>query len=391
MSLTSDRVVTSARLTSAWEILRGEPEYADPELRAGWERLARESHSPRAVFHSPAHFDHLRATAPDQRPVLAVARCPEDGVQAVVPLIAGQFTFRLQIWGTWSLDIPLRVVRVPGGHPDLLPQPRHYAGLFRAAETAFPDCAGIVFELVPRHDLLAEYLDDPLALGERYLVMTPVAARTSHHSLPLPASFADYLGRFRKKQRYNLNRQVRLFGEHCGPIDLRRMERAAEFERFFGAVADPGPAPCRSDAIRYGAEYLMRLRDLAARDLLRGYVLWHGAIPVASMLGYKFGDTYLLESIRFDAGYARMSPGAVLLHLVVDDLIATKAVSVVDFSDGNPAYRYHSSQRLVHYASVLVLRKNIRNRAIFAGDRALRSLKLALRGTAGGRRDPGSR
>jgi CelD/BcsL family acetyltransferase involved in cellulose biosynthesis len=231
----------------------------------------------------------------------------------------------------------------------------------------------------PRHDLLTEFLDDRRALAGRFLVSAPAFAHTVHHILPLPGSFADYQQQFRRKQRYNLGRQVRRFREHCGRIDLRRIEQRDEFARFFGAAVDPGPVPCRAAAIRYEPEYVTRLTDLAGRGLLRGYVLWHGAIPVACMFGYRFGRKYLLESIRYDAGYAPLSPGAVLLQLVVEDLIATKSATLIDFADGNPAYRYHSTQKLVHYASVMLLRKDFINRVVFAADGALCAVKRALR------------
>jgi CelD/BcsL family acetyltransferase involved in cellulose biosynthesis len=354
-----------------------------PELRAEWTRLAAESPGLRGVFQSPVYFDHVCATGAYGVPALAVARTEEGGVRAVVPLTLSRTSYPILLRGNRFLYVPVEAVCVVGGSPALPSDPQLVRGFLRAVSSAFPTRAGIALERIPNNDPLLNQLHEPGTVPDNFFLSGSPAGCVAHHTLPLPASFEDYLGQLTKKKRYNLNRQVRIFGDHCGGTDLTRLESPQDFGPFFEEVTPAGGTDSQG-SILFDPAYLVRLRDLAGRGLLRGYLLRHGRILVASMLGYRYDPTYLLESIRYHAAYARFSPGAVLLHLVVKDLITTRAATRINFSDGNPAYSYRDTQALALYTPVLLLRRTVRNYGLQALDRGWQWLKHSWKSLTGG-------
>lgn len=361
-----------------WEVLRTPADWNDPALRAGWDRLTIAGGSLRAVFQCPAYFDHLLATTPGARVAVAVAR-GRDGPLAVVPLVAERVDYRILVQGSRFFRVPLAAVTVPGGEAALPADPALYDGFLQATAAAFPDCAGIELNRVPVGDPLLDYLTAGKPVASRFLVSVPPFDHVAHHTLRLPPTFADYLAKLARKRRYNLGRQVRIFSARCGGADPHRMKGVRELEPFFDAVTGSAAGyVTRGPVLSCPAEQ-SRLRDLAGRGLVLGYSLGHGNTVVAWMLGYYYGGTYLVVSIGYHPAYARYSPGAVLLHRVVEDLIATRSASVINFGDGRPAYRYHAVQELVHYAGVMLLHDRPAARALMAVDSAVQTAKKPLK------------
>ncbi|MBY0460114.1 MAG: GNAT family N-acetyltransferase, partial [Gemmataceae bacterium] len=188
----------------------------------------------------------------------------------------------------------------------------------------------------------------------------------------------------RRKKRYNLGREVRLLRAR-GPLGLEFVAAPAAVGEFVAALgrlasasgrpwADvcPGLTPASAPA---------RLADAARRGLLGSYVLRCAGEPVAGVFGYRHGDRLLIEATAYAREYARFSPGAVLLHLLIEDAIG-RGVRVLDFGVGNPVYGHASGLTAREGENFLLWRRSAANRIRLAMYGAFQSSVRCARGWA---------
>src|SRR5205085_12301169 len=118
------------------------------------------------------------------------------------------------------------------------------------------------------------------------------------HTIPLPATFEAFLAKYDAKKRYNLRRQLRLLRERTrGSLEFRRITAPGDVPLFLDAEAaltGDGSSSRYSESDGLEAMELDRLRDQAARGLLRSYLLLDGDRPIASILGMQRGDIYFI-------------------------------------------------------------------------------------------------
>jgi hypothetical protein len=306
------------------------------------------------------------------------ARDRSGQLRGLVPLAVQRQGYWIGLKGRKGFEIPRRFLCVVGGTPSLLADPCLFDGFVEAVDNAFPSCAGLAIRFLLPGSPLFRYLLESRAVWARFISREWDASQDSHRVLPLPQTFDEYLDKFTHKRRYNLTRQVRVLQKHLG--DSWRFETLRTVEAL-GRLHQHAAASAGDDAT--GVSFLpsdwRRFSDLAQRDLLLGFVLCSGGTPVACMLGLSYGSTYLVDSIRHHASFNRFSPGAVLLHLVVEALIATGAARLMNFQSGCPAYRYSATQSEEEYAGVFLLRKTIENQVMLVGERAFKDAKALLK------------
>ena len=131
----------------------------------------------------------------------------------------------------------------------------------------------------------------------------------------------------------------------------------------------------------------------ARRGFLCSYLLRSRGTPVAAIFGYWHGDTCLVECTLHSRAHARLSPGTVLLHLAIEDLIG-RGVRSLDFGVGNPAYSGSSTLAVRDGASIILWRKTLANRVRRAAHSGFQFSARCLRRAAvglglWGRRAPG--
>jgi CelD/BcsL family acetyltransferase involved in cellulose biosynthesis len=202
------------------------------------------------------------------------------------------------------------------------------------------------------------------------------------YTVSLPTSFSDYLARFTKKKRYNLNRQVRLLREAGnGDLSLRRIESVDQIPGF---IHDARTIAQQSWQHQYrpelftGINAVESLGDLARRNLLRAYVLICGGAPCAFVLGYQRNQVYHYADIGYDQAYARFSPGAVLYYLMLEDLIAYRRPVVLNLGIGDSEYKRQFATDYYQELTVLLFRPHLKNTVLHLA----RSVCVFLRSTA---------
>jgi hypothetical protein len=313
--------------------------------------------------------------APGERSVLAVARA-DGAILGLAPLHIRRNSLRFRVAGRTLYHSPVVQVSVLGGHPLLPACDTLHDGLFATLHEAFPECDGVELGVVMRGGFLWRYIRESPTLRRLYLPHLVDGVRTSYHT-PLPPSFRDYLAGLHRKRRYNRGREVRLLGEYSkGSLALVRIDSPAAVPGYLDDVENlartagrkwlsPGPGGTRESVCRW-------LADAAGRGLLYSYVLRCGDGPLAAVVGFRYGDTCLVDATLYSRPHARFSPGTVLLHLTTEDLIGS-GVRLIDFGFGSPSYGNSSALVARQGASVVLWRRGLVNRvrrAAHAGFRA---------------------
>jgi CelD/BcsL family acetyltransferase involved in cellulose biosynthesis len=79
----------------------------------------------------------------------------------------------------------------------------------------------------------------------------------------------------------------------------------------------------------------------ARADLIRGYVLFLNRRPIAYNYCYAVDDVLVSSKVGYDPEAAPLSPGAVLLHLILEALFRHDRFRQFDFGRGDFAYKEH--------------------------------------------------
>lgn len=182
----------------------------------------------------------------------------------------------------------------------------------------------------------------------------------------LDTEFDTYLAGFSAKSRSTLKRKTRKFAERSGgAIDLRAYrtpEEMAEFhalartvsartyqERRFGAGLPDGP------------EALATLRERAARDAVRGWLLFLDGRPVSYLHAPAEGDTLIYAHLGYDPDFADLSPGTVLQLEAMRALMAERRFRWFDFTEGDGQHKRLFATGTLDCVDLLLLRRTAGN------------------------------
>ncbi len=226
-------------------------------------------------------------------------------------------------------------------------------------------CQGVVSHGVPvARDLLAVRFERgalryATRYGERYVV-------------DLGGSFAEYLKKFSKKSRHELQRTVRRFVEANGaPADICEFRTPLEMTVFRDiAVAISERSYKREIGLGFqeGASFARQLKIDASAGSVRGYVLMLDGNPAAYGFCRIDHDVIVYKHTGYDEKFAKRSPGRVLLYLMLERLFKEAEFRLLDF-DGTAYYPYTAffSTRSIRCARVVWFRPTILNVAMVTG------------------------
>jgi hypothetical protein len=153
--------------------------------------------------------------------------------------------------------------------------------------------------------------------------------------------FEAYLGsRFTSKSRNTLKRKVKKLGQRTGgAIDLREYRRAEEIDEWHRVARGVSQATYQERLLRRGLpegeRFLASLREMAAGNRFRGYLLFDRERPIAYLsCPIVNGGAMIYDHVGHDPDYDRLSPGTVLLYLVLERAFADPQVRLFDFTEG---------------------------------------------------------
>jgi len=223
--------------------------------------------------------------------------------------------------------------------------------------------------------------------GARY-----VPQQYRRYSLSLTGRFEDYLGTFSSKSRFTLRKKVRKVAERCGgTIPWRLYRTPAEIMEFYDLARQVSQRTYQEQLLSAGLpatdEFRERIREAAARDAIRGFLLFDGEKPIAYLCCPIKGGIVAYDYVGHDHEYQDWSPGVVLLYSALEYLHQEGIHSAFDFTEGEGQLKEVFSRSSTECAEVYYFRWSARHFVILslhtalelgsaAGAWALRVLRL---------------
>jgi hypothetical protein len=372
---------------SVWSLVASGPDSASTNLRQAWRDLLVASGDPFMAQQSPEWFDFVRGLSAhgDPQPFVAVRRNPAGEVVGVVPLYPREEPCTFQLFRHRSLVTPQqKMIEIPSGNLLLPPGDRWFDGLF--ASLARRQSPGRIVRVnnVPASGALNHYLLTSRVLNRLYCRFAIAGnARWKVHTMPLPASYDLFLSKYSSKKRYNLRRQLRQLEQRAqGGLRLRRYETAEDLAEFYEhwdrlsptrAFATSGLPPIQQ-VIRPE-----RARLMAEQGLFCAYMLLDGDRPIAGCAGQRYGPVLHLRHLRHDHDFDAQSPGTCLLQMVVEELIKSQSIHLINLGYAPPHHEDRATNVALDYVSYWLIPRTWRSRSFQIAYTGLRGAIAAVK------------
>jgi hypothetical protein len=216
-----------------------------------------------------------------------------------------------------------------------------------------------------------------LPIGRRFATMRfdqgalRYAARYGdRYVVDLQGSFAEYLRKFSKKSRGNLQRTVKRFTQGSNGLGpLREFRSPPEISAFRDIAVAISRASYKSElgwGFQEGENFALQLEADAAAGRVRGYVLMSDDQPAAYVFCRIDHDVIVYKHIGYDERFAHKSPGTALLYLMLQRLFNEGEFRLLDF-DGTEYYAYKKffATRAINCARVFWFRPRFPETALF--------------------------
>lgn len=171
----------------------------------------------------------------------------------------------------------------------------------------------------------------------------------------LPQNFEDLLAEFKKKKRYNLRAMVRKFLEAGGELVASADKK--NHKDFLEALFSLHRKRAAERALDSSFEGIrvesFHRRLVEETETVRFYGLRMNHQLVAVIYGFEFCNRFFYYQIAHDPDYGDLSPGSVLLFLVIEDC-CSRGVTEFNFLQGDESYKgIWTDESRVLYRSVL--------------------------------------
>lgn len=285
---------------------------------------------------------------------------------------------RFQIGARTLAAIPRRLVRVP-------------LSLAQALE-------GTVPALPPLESAAHGYLVTslPLAAADVLEVRVPhlIAWRRQHYIrywADLTIGVEAYEAALSGQARSALRRKAkRIAAESGGALDVRRYRTPDEIATFHAIAHDLSRKTYQHRLMGGGLPadpaFTARMQADAAAGQARGWLLFLRGEAIAYLYCPIVGGDVIYDHVGHDPAFAALSPGSVLHHAAMRDLLGDDAARRFDFTEGEGQHKRQLATGGIACVDQLLLRPTLANRAALGAlrgfDRAAAAAKavtLALR------------
>jgi hypothetical protein len=196
-----------------------------------------------------------------------------------------------------------------------------------------------------------------------YLIYVP--RQYDHFYVDLTIGRDKYLQRFSARSRSTLKRKVRKFAElDGGRCHWRAYRSSAEIVEFYTLARRVSAVSYQERLLGAGlpaaAGYLNELREMADAGRVIGYLLFQGQKPVAYLLCPIESDQAVIYGhVGFDPAYRALSPGTVLLALVLEALLDSGRYRIFDFTEGEAEHKRYFSTNSYRSADIFIFRRSL--------------------------------
>lgn len=185
--------------------------------------------------------------------------------------------------------------------------------------------------------------------------------------IDLGQTFDDYVGKFSAKTRSTLRRKVKKYAEHCGgQIRFEVYQTPEAMRTFFAHAHAVSKLSYQERLLHMGVPtteaFVGQAEAMAAGGNLMAYVLFDGDRPVSylycpvqdGVVGYSY--------LGYDPDYAKLSVGAVLHWLAIEQLFGAGRFRYLDFGEGQSEHKLLFSTGQQHCVDMFLFRNTFGNK-----------------------------
>lgn len=220
------------------------------------------------------------------------------------------------------------------------------------------------------------------AIGYSNASIRYVLRQEPRYYVQIEGTFEAYLTRFSGKTRNTFRRHAKRFAERSGGDIVWRSYTTPDELRAFYAAAIGLSRNSYQHALGYGlldsAAYVDDLAQLASAGRVRAYLLWMQDQAVAYAVCPIDGEVMLYERLGFDPAFEDLSPGRVLLLLILEHLFKEKPVRLLDFGSQAFSYKAQFATGSIPTARIIYFRPTIRNMFMLGAHAAVRGIWRGL-------------
>jgi CelD/BcsL family acetyltransferase involved in cellulose biosynthesis len=219
-----------------------------------------------------------------------------------------------------------------------------------------------------------------LALHKKYIRYS--AAQYRRFYIDFGGSFDQYMRRFSSQRRNHFKRIMKRFAAFSGGrINWREYklpEEMREFHRHAREISCKTYQENLSDAgMPDGEAFTDELCQLAARDAVRGYVLFDREKPIAYQYCPIQEETLILQRLGYDPEYREHAPGNILFLLIIEHAFLTGRCRQFDLGRGEYPYKETLASGSLLCADIYYFRWTFANALLIAGHSLLNAVSIS--------------
>lgn len=224
-------------------------------------------------------------------------------------------------------------------------------------EPALGDAAGYMLRALP----VAEPLPT-VRTANGYIRY--VTAQYRHCFIDLSIGMAAYRSKFSAKTRSTIARKVRKFQETCGGVlDWRTYRQPAEMTEFHRLARELSARTYQERLLDAGIPdsptFVDGMLQLAARDEVRGWILFDRGRPVSYLYCPAHQGTLVYSHLGYDPEYVKHSAGTVLQWLAIEQLYGEGHFTLFDFTEGQSDHKLLFATHTLQCANLMFLRRTL--------------------------------
>ena len=210
-----------------------------------------------------------------------------------------------------------------------------------------------------------------------------VPAQYKRYYANLRTSFEQYLrDNFSAKTRETLRRKVRKLAAASGGSIVFREYRTVDEMREFYAKARDLSARTYQERMNCGLprsiEFQQNVEELAARDRVRGYLLFVGQDAISYLYCPIEEGAVEYSFLGYDSAFAQLCPGTVLQYLAMERLFSEAKFDIFDFTEGEGPHKELFATGSQSCADVYYFRWSLRNVLLVAAHYGLARVEKLL-------------
>ncbi|PKO89913.1 MAG: hypothetical protein CVU16_11095 [Betaproteobacteria bacterium HGW-Betaproteobacteria-10] len=184
--------------------------------------------------------------------------------------------------------------------------------------------------------------------------------------IELTGNFDSYLKKFSAKTRQNLSRSVRRFIERApGKNGCETYTTPSDMLRFHAEASGISKETYQTLLLDSGLpgspEFLKRMIALAEQGDARGYLLRDGKRAIAFAWCRRKGKTMVYDTIGYLPECANLSPGTVLLYLILENVFHEDECKIFDFGPGEAQYKSMFATHRQEFVDTYLFRSTLHN------------------------------